>query len=119
MYAPFISGWLVNFLRNPSHTFVGVGVGNDVQKLYENYGIQVGRIADLRDLAFQKFGVKELRNAGLKGLTSWVLGKEFDKPIYVTMSCWDQAWLTLDQVAYACVDAYLSFEIGRSLICGD
>ncbi|GJW23711.1 Werner syndrome-like exonuclease [Tanacetum coccineum] len=119
MYTPFFPDSLINFLRNPSYTFVGVGVENDVEKLNADYGIMVGRIEDLRDLAVEEFGAKELRNAGLKGLTSWVLGKELDKPKYVTMSRWDQAWLTLDQVQYACVDAYLSFEIGRTLICGD
>ncbi|PWA95799.1 ribonuclease H-like domain-containing protein [Artemisia annua] len=93
MHAPFIPDSLVNFLSNPSYTFVGVGVENDVQKLCGDYGIEVGRIEDIRDLAFEKFDAKELRNAGLKGLTHWV--------------------------AYACVDAYLSFEIGRSLIYGD
>ena len=119
MYAQFIPDSLVNFLRNPSYTFAGVGVENDVQKLCGDYGIEVGRIEDLRDLAVEEFGAKELRNAGLKGLTRWVLGKELDKPKHVTMSRWDKQWLTLDQVQYACVDAYLSFEIGRSLICGD
>ncbi|PWA83665.1 ribonuclease H-like domain-containing protein [Artemisia annua] len=82
----------------------------------------VGRnclIYQIMDLAVEEFGAKELRNTGLKGLTGWVLGKELDKPKHVTMSRWDEEWLTLDQVQYACVDAYLSFEIGRSLIYGD
>ncbi|PWA83664.1 ribonuclease H-like domain-containing protein [Artemisia annua] len=119
IYAPYIPDSLVNFLGNISHTFVGVGVDNDVEKLLNDYGIRVGRTAELTSLAVEAFGAKELKNAGLKGLTKWVLEKELVKPKIVSRSRWDKQWLTLDQVQYACVDAFLSFEIGRSLICGD
>ncbi|GJR07014.1 Werner syndrome-like exonuclease [Tanacetum coccineum] len=119
MHAPFIPKPLIKFLSNPSYTFVGVGVNNDVSKLWRDYRIGVGRTADLRPLAVQGFNANELKNAGLKGLTRWVLGKDLVKPKYVTMSRWDNEWLTLKRVQYACVDAFLSFEIGRSLIYGD
>nr|GEX54430.1 Werner syndrome-like exonuclease [Tanacetum cinerariifolium] len=117
IYAPYIPESLVNFLGNTSYTFVGVGVENDAEKLLVDYGIRVGRTAELTSLAVEAFGAKELKNAGLKGLTNWVLGKELVKPKIISRSRWDNAWLTLDQVQYACVDAFLSFEIGRSLIC--
>ncbi|KAL0383398.1 UNVERIFIED_CONTAM: hypothetical protein Scaly_0627100 [Sesamum calycinum] len=62
---------------------------------------------------------KELKNAGLKGLSSFVLRRELEKPQRVTMSRWDNRWLTADQVQYACVDAFVSFEIGRILNASD
>ncbi|KAL3637095.1 hypothetical protein CASFOL_019394 [Castilleja foliolosa] len=59
--------------------------------------------------------MKGLKNAGLKTLARTVLGREVEKPNAVTMSGWDNRWLTPDQVQYACVDAFVSFEIGRIL----
>lgn len=57
----------------------------------------------------------DMRRAGLKTLSSFVLRKEMDKPQWVTLSRWDYRWLMEDQVMYACVDAFVSFEIGRLL----
>lgn len=75
-----------------------------------DYGLRVGNVVDLRELTG-----KEMKNAGLKTLAKEVLGKEVEKPKKVSMSRWDNACLTLAQVQYACLDAFLSFEIGRSL----
>ncbi|KAF2288051.1 hypothetical protein GH714_004111 [Hevea brasiliensis] len=96
--------------------FVGVGIESDVEKLVEDYGLSVRNTVDLRGLAAEKLGVKELKNAGLKDLVKEVLGKEIKKPKRVTMSRWDNPWLTPDQVQYACLDAFVSSEIGRSLV---
>lgn len=98
---------------------MGVGIGGDAEKLLEDYGLQVANAVDLRFLAAEELGVRELRNAGLKGLVMEVLGKEVQKPRRITMSRWDNAWLTHAQVQYACLDAFLSFEIGRCLNAAD
>lgn len=74
---------------------------------------------DLRGLAEIQYGLRELRNSGLKDLTRRVLGKDIIKPKDITMSRWDDQWLTPAQVQYACIDAFLSYEIGRILIFGD
>lgn len=66
-------------------------------------------------MAARVYEMPGLRNAGLKELTRVVLGKEIKKPKSVTMSRWDNQWLTSAQVMYACVDAYVSFEIARVL----
>ncbi|GFS30829.1 hypothetical protein Acr_00g0014410 [Actinidia rufa] len=97
------------------YTFVGVGVDSDVEKLTDDYGISVATTVDLRSLAAAEYGVRELRNAGLKDLAMQVLGKEVVKPRWITMSRWDNEYLSASQVQYACVDAFLSFEIGRCL----
>lgn len=117
--SPAIPWSLRNFLRNPSYTFTGVGIDYDVQKLEEDYNLEVSNTEDIRYLAAEEFGQGELRNAGLKGLTRRVLGKELNKPKAITMSKWDNPWLNRGQVQYACIDAFLSFEIGRMLISGD
>ena len=80
----------------------------------EDYGLKVANVVDLRSLAVE-MGNRDLRNAGLKGLARAVLGMEIHKPRSVTLSRWDREWLTYEQVQYACIDAFLSFEIGRCL----
>ncbi|KAI3762476.1 hypothetical protein L1987_52906 [Smallanthus sonchifolius] len=119
LHSPFVPQSLINFLRNPSYTFTGVGIENDVEKLTEDYNLVVARMADVRSLAADAYGVKALKNSGIKDLTVRVLGREVSKPKGITMSRWDNQWLTPPQVQYACIDAFLSFEIGRILISGN
>ncbi|KAL6525592.1 hypothetical protein OROHE_015899 [Orobanche hederae] len=107
---------LADFLSDDDFTFVGVGVDSDLEKLYSGYGIGGdARTVDLRQLAAARYGQNYLKNVGIQELASLVLEKEVDKPRYVTMSRWDDRWLSDDQVKYACVDAFVSFEIGRIL----
>ena len=106
---------LTNFLYNPSYTFVGVGIEEDVEKLVDDYELSVASAVDLRSLAAEKFNSKELKNAGLKILAMRVLGKEIDKPKSISRSRWDDRWLTPPQVQYACIDAFISSEVGRIL----
>ncbi|EYU21869.1 hypothetical protein MIMGU_mgv11b0235911mg, partial [Erythranthe guttata] len=47
----FIHKSLELFIADPRHTFCGVGIKDDVDKLYDHHGLRVGRIADLNDLA--------------------------------------------------------------------
>lgn len=116
IYSPFIPSAIINFLANPNYTFVGIGIKQDLEKLEEDYefGFNTNTV-DLRSLAADEYGRRELKSAGLKQLASVVLGKEVEKPKRVTMSRWDNQWLTPAQVQYACVDAFVCFEIGRIL----
>ncbi|KAL2480809.1 Polynucleotidyl transferase [Abeliophyllum distichum] len=101
---------------NAEYTFVGVGVDSDLRKLNADYNIGNNtNSVDLRTLAVIEYGLSEYQNAGLKKLAHDVLGKEVVKPRRVTMSRWDDLHLSLDQVKYACLDAFISFEIGRVL----
>ncbi|KAL0346131.1 UNVERIFIED_CONTAM: hypothetical protein Sradi_4444400 [Sesamum radiatum] len=107
---------IVDFLANPRYTFVGIGIEQDLEKLEEDYELGFNtRTVDLRSLAAAEYGRRELKNAGLKQLASLVLEKEVEKPKRVTMSRWDNEWLTPTQVQYACIDAFVCFEIGRIL----
>ncbi|XP_059287056.1 3'-5' exonuclease-like [Lycium ferocissimum] len=115
LYCQFIPESLVNFLGNRECVFVGVGIESDVEKLLEDYEISVGNVVDLRAKAADAYEMRNLRNAGLKALCNVVLGKEIVKPRSVTMGRWDCEWLSLGQIQYACLDAFVSFEIARSL----
>ncbi|KAI3962413.1 hypothetical protein MKW98_010964 [Papaver atlanticum] len=112
---------LDGFLRDTNYRFVGVGIQSDVDKLGSDYNICVENVFDLRDLAAEKYGRKDLKNAGLMGLAGVVLGRgEIEKPRNVTLSNnWDLYRLTPAQVKYACVDAYVSFKIGEQLLEDD
>ncbi|XP_016498347.1 3'-5' exonuclease-like [Nicotiana tabacum] len=106
---------LRNFLQNDDYRFVGVGIKSDVKKLWDDYGVDVLNTVDLREWAAVELEKKELRTAGLKDLAKEIVGIEIVKPKSVTMSAWDQRWLSPKQICYACLDAYLSFEVGRLL----
>ncbi|KAL4557078.1 hypothetical protein LXL04_035248 [Taraxacum kok-saghyz] len=116
LHSPMVPQSLRNFFSNPSYTFVGVGIDNDLEKLTEDHNLVAAKTADLRALAAEMYGLRELKNSGIKDLTRRVLGKEMNKPKGITMSRWDNQWLSSAQVQYACIDAFLSFEIGRILI---
>ncbi|KAG8372177.1 hypothetical protein BUALT_Bualt12G0039300 [Buddleja alternifolia] len=115
VHAPSIPRRLREFLGDPDYTFVGVGIKNDIKKLLDDYGLEVSNTRDLRSWAAKELDKKELRGVGLKELVKEVMGEEVEKPRSVTLSPWDDRLLTGDQVAYACLDAYFSFEIARRL----
>ncbi|KAL7583652.1 3'-5' exonuclease [Lactuca sativa] len=119
LFSPTMPQSLRNFLRNPSYTFTGVGIDKDVEKLKEHWNLEVANTVDIGALAAEEYGMRNLRNAGLKRLTRKVLGKELMKPEDVTMSRWDDERLAAEQIQYACIDAFLSYKIGRILISGN
>lgn len=86
-----------------------------MEKLLEDYNLNVANVRDLRSFAAERLGDLELKRAGLKSLGLRVLGLEVAKPKRVTRSRWDNPWLTAQQVQYAAVDAFLSYEIDRRL----
>ncbi|KAF7140758.1 hypothetical protein RHSIM_Rhsim06G0095500 [Rhododendron simsii] len=80
IYSLSIPSSLIYFLANPAHTFVGVGIHKDVEKLTGDYGLTVANAVDLRVPAAQAYGAWELRNAGLAVLARQVLGADGVKP---------------------------------------
>ncbi|KAB1222814.1 Werner Syndrome-like exonuclease [Morella rubra] len=115
IHAASVPGSLFTFLANSEFTFMGVGIRRDAEMLLEDYGLQVANVVDLAVLAEEKLGIRALRNAGLKRLASEVLGRYIEKPLSITTSRWDNRELTPAQVQYATMDAFLSYEIGRTL----
>nr|XP_043616111.1 Werner Syndrome-like exonuclease [Erigeron canadensis] len=118
-YSRYIPQSLVDFLSNPNYTFTGVGIHEDIEKLKNDYDLEVENVSDLTTLAVQVYNDRDLYGSGLTKLANWVCGMDIHKPKTITTSHWDKEWLSLAQVKYACVDAFLSFEIGRKLITGD
>lgn len=116
IHSPYFPVQLIQFLSYSDHNFVGIEVKSDLKKLQRDHRIGYNaRTVDLRRLAAKVYETKELKNAGLKTMARIVLGKEMEKPKWVTRSRWDNRRLTADQVEYACIDAFVSSEIGRVL----
>ncbi|XP_058741793.1 uncharacterized protein LOC131614188 [Vicia villosa] len=115
LHASFIPKSLNDFLGNKNHKFVGVGIKDDVDKLLRDFSLQVVTFVDLRTLAAEKMSDKALNFAGLKRLALRVAGIEIEKPKKITLSNWSNFPLTLKQVEYASLDAFISFEVGRLL----
>ncbi|KAL0436003.1 UNVERIFIED_CONTAM: Exonuclease 3'-5' domain-containing protein 2 [Sesamum radiatum] len=117
-YLDFIPQSLKNFLVHPSVTFVGVGVQDDVYKLREEYGLVCSAMNDIQEMAMARYPWEFTRRPGLKDLASWFVGLNMAKPIHVCRSNWEARNLSLDQIEYACIDAYASYRIGRKLLNG-
>jgi len=112
----FIPEALVRFLKDPGVKIVGVGIGNDVAKLRNDYGLECGGQLELSALAAERLQRRELKQVGLKGLAMEVLGLIISKPKNISRSNWACRTLQERQIRYACIDAYVSFAIGKKLM---
>lgn len=77
----------------------------------------MAKTEDLCERAAFELADTELGNAGLKKLAKVILGKDVGNKelMKVEMSDWENNPLSNEQVLYACLDAHLSFAIGREL----
>ncbi|KAK4406912.1 Exonuclease 3'-5' domain-containing protein 2 [Sesamum angolense] len=116
-YLDFIPQSLKNFMVHPSVTFVGVGVQDELQ---QEYGLvcSASAMKDIQEMAMARHPLEFIRRPGLKDLASWFVGLNMSKPIHVCRSNWEARNLSLDQIEYACIDAYASYRIGRKLLNG-
>jgi ribonuclease D len=117
--ADYFPDALAEFLADPGIRFVGVGVQEDAKRLNNDHDLEVANTVDLRGLAADGIGMPRLRQAGLKAVAAAVMGAQVQKPKNVTMGRWDAADLSDEQIKYACIDAFVSFEVGRKLLTGD
>ncbi|EYU31502.1 hypothetical protein MIMGU_mgv1a020737mg [Erythranthe guttata] len=118
LHRDFIPASLRAFLADPRHTFCGVGIKDDVEKLYNHHKLHVLKIADLNDLARQtsRNGNEGYKYMGLKKMAFAVLGRKMEKPLNVTLSKWDAVKLDRDQIEYAAIDAVVSYQLAHALL---
>ncbi|CAI9103563.1 OLC1v1002074C1 [Oldenlandia corymbosa var. corymbosa] len=114
-YMDFIPQSLKYFLANSNFTYVGIEVDSDIAKLRNEYDLHCAKSADIRDLAKIQWPGR-FRRPGLKDLAMEVVGLYMPKPKHISMSNWQERFLTEPQIEYACIDAYASFKIGHKLI---
>ncbi|KAF5200339.1 Polynucleotidyl transferase, ribonuclease H-like superfamily protein [Thalictrum thalictroides] len=100
---------LREFVSDENVTFVGVRNHGDAEMLQRDYKLKVKHVLELGYVAGYK-------GFSMERLASLILGFDGVKKIEsVGRSDWDQRELCEEQVQYACVDAYISFEIGKKL----
>ncbi|WVZ69396.1 hypothetical protein U9M48_018187 [Paspalum notatum var. saurae] len=119
LYADNFPKALREFLGDPGFRFVGVGVADDAERIRNDYGLVVSNTVDLAPLAAKEMGRPDLRYAGLKAIAKAVIDADVDKPESVRTGPWDNCELSGAQINYACIDAFVSFEVGRTLLSGD
>ncbi|KAF2321822.1 hypothetical protein GH714_002959 [Hevea brasiliensis] len=88
-----------------------VEVRNDAYKLFENYKLHVAHTKDVAYWAPRKI-MTNYRMMGLKALVLDGLQKVIPKPREITMTEWNAKELTIEQIEYACLDAFVSLELG-------
>ena len=115
-YLDYVPQSLKSFFANPNATFVGVEVGDDVSKLTREYGLTCSNAVDIQAMAMNRWPIRFYRKPGLKELAQVVAGVTMAKPIHVCRSNWEARALSLEQIEYACIDAYASSKIGEKLI---
>lgn len=86
-----------------------------MEQLLVDYNLNVKNTVDLANLAVEKISGAR-KGMGLKELAKVVMEVDVQKPKRVTLSRWDSEWLSFLQIQYACVDAFLSFQIGNKLL---
>nr|GFD03695.1 hypothetical protein [Tanacetum cinerariifolium] len=114
---------LVTFFNNPKYKFTGVDIKTDCDKLKYNRAFLendrtdfVSDMVDLRELAVEKGVSKNKEGVGMVSLAKAVLKMKMEKDENARNSIWHVEDLTLGQVKYASIDAYLSFEIGKVML---
>ncbi|KAJ3684937.1 hypothetical protein LUZ61_014101 [Rhynchospora tenuis] len=119
IHCDYIPEELSDFLLDYRFRFVGVGIHADLQKLDNDYGLEVENALDLRYLAAENMDRPIMREWGLQTLVSEFMGAHMVKPTSVSLSDWGRRALTQEQIEYAALDAFTSFEIGRRLVVGE
>ncbi|VAH39505.1 unnamed protein product [Triticum turgidum subsp. durum] len=119
LHADYIPRALESFLADRDFRFVGVGVQDDANRLSNDHGLVVNNTVDLRGLAAEELRDLSLHQAGLKVVAGIVMGANLNKPQRVRTGAWDAYRLSHEQIKYACIDAFVSFEVGRKLLTGD
>ncbi|TVU00176.1 hypothetical protein EJB05_54412, partial [Eragrostis curvula] len=116
LHADYLPDALADFLAEPCYTFVGVGVGEDAKRLSDDWDLEVASTVDLAGLAAEEMDRPDLRRAGLEAIASAAIGVDVGRPLWVRTSPWDASQLSHQQIKYACIDAFVSFEVGRVLL---
>jgi len=89
----------------------GVGVRDDLLKLQKDYDIAYKGYCDLSHVAYRFFGDTSSQTPGLYPLANQLFGVNLKKVKKIAASNWERHTLTIKQVRYAVLDAYLSLKI--------
>ncbi|KAF4394727.1 hypothetical protein F8388_015633 [Cannabis sativa] len=132
-YTRFNCKTLKEFLLDHRVTVVGVGLENLVERFEEDYGWEMPKIVDLRDLWAQAQAQsqaqvqqvrKNLNRFGIARLAKVVLGEEMNLVKPAKIKWWSHPYNSNnpprfhsdDVIKYATVEAFLVFQMGIKLV---
>ncbi|CAB4302401.1 unnamed protein product [Prunus armeniaca] len=107
---------LLNFLRLPDYTFVGIGIRENIAKLEKEYGFGCKNSFDLRDLAGNVMRQPQLAACGVDELALELNLLKLQKPTSAVFNDWCNNKLNKKQVKLATLNVYAYFETGNKLL---
>jgi len=113
-----LSDKLIQFLKDPTIIKMGVGMCGDINSLLYTYSIKLQGGIELGELA-QIVGFRHPSTWGGHGLSALciqVLGMFLEKQPEMILSRWDHEKLSQEQINYAALDAWASYQVGIKLI---
>lgn len=102
--------YLNSVLTNTKVVKVGSGILQDVTKLKRDTRLKCVGLEDTQTLA-RSLGVPRSSKFGLKALADRFLGVQLSKPKSVSKSNWEKFPLSVKQIHYAALDAWIGLEI--------
>lgn len=117
-YLDFIPTSLLNFLRLPDFTFVGVGINHNLVKLEKECGIRCRNAVELGPLAANVMKMPHLCFCGVDELAFAV--KKFDlgnhRPLTTLYKDWGQSNFGKKLAKLATINVYSYYMIGNTLL---
>ena len=105
---------LASVLSDQKILKVGSGILQDVAKLKRDKGLKCVGFVDTQTVA-KSVGAPSSQKIGLKALAQHFLGIRLEKPKSVSMSNWEKFPLTIKQIHYAALDAWIGLKIYQHL----
>jgi hypothetical protein len=118
LYLRHLPEILREFLRDPRVQLVGVGVVEAAARLAADHGLVCAAPMELAGPCDAYLGLVGRDKLGLKEYAKKVLDLNMEKPESVVMSDWEKYDLSMCQIGYACVDAYVSYRLGEKVLLG-
>ncbi|GMH18484.1 hypothetical protein Nepgr_020325 [Nepenthes gracilis] len=105
---------LQSLLEDSFSVKVGVGIGNDAVKVFQDHNVSIRSVEDLSNLANQKLG-REPRQWSLSSLVEMLTCKQLLKPNKIRLGNWEADVLSTAQLQYAATDAFASWYLYQVL----
>ena len=106
-----------SFLSDSNVIFVGIEIEETVFKLQNEYGLSCTKKIDVRSLVKVHFPLSFYGKPGLKALANRLVGLHKWRPSDdECLKNMDSRFLDVEQVKFACIDAYALYRIGHKLL---
>ena len=105
---------LVSILEDATVLKIGSGIKQDMSKLRRDRGLVCHGVVDTQDVA-KSLDPSSTQKVGLKALAERFLGITLAKSKQVSTSNWENFPLTLRQIEYAALDAWLGLKVFNAI----